>query len=62
MPRSPLKGREDEWRTVMHQAKLGPNAWTDAYLEAFATQAGVTLVTFDAQLAARKNARTHLLR
>jgi toxin-antitoxin system PIN domain toxin len=55
-------GLEDAWRAVMHQAKLGPNAWTDAYLEAFATQAGVTLVTFDAQLAARKNVSSLLLK
>jgi predicted nucleic acid-binding protein len=38
------------------------NWWTDTYLAAFAHAAGFTLVTFDAQLAARKNVRTLLLR
>jgi toxin-antitoxin system PIN domain toxin len=55
-------GLEDSWRAGMHQTKLGPNRWTDAYLGAFATQAGATLVTFDKQLASRKDVTTHLLR
>lgn len=55
-------GLEDVWRGIMQRQGLGPNAWTDAYLTAFAMQAGVTLVTFDARLAGRRNVSTHLLR
>jgi uncharacterized protein len=55
-------GLEDMWRTMTRQAELGPNAWTGAYLEAFSIQAGLTLVTFDAKLAARKNVGTRLLK
>jgi toxin-antitoxin system PIN domain toxin len=55
-------GLEDLWREIMHEPNPGSNAWTDSYLTAFANQAGVTLVTFDKQLAARKNVRTHLLK
>ncbi len=42
--------------------KHGSNWWTDTYLAAFASAAGFTLVTFDAQLAARKNVSAHLLK
>jgi toxin-antitoxin system PIN domain toxin len=50
------------WRAATTQEKHGSNWRTDTYLAAFATAAGFTLVTFDAQLAARKNVRTLLLR
>jgi uncharacterized protein len=55
-------GLETTWRAMMERLGLGSNAWTDAYLIAFAAQAGVTLVTFDVRLARRKNVRAHLLR
>jgi toxin-antitoxin system PIN domain toxin len=55
-------GLEDAWRAVMGLRESGPNAWTDAYLTAFADQSGTTLVTFDAQLAGRTDAKTLLLR
>src|SRR5260370_10456297 len=55
-------GLEDAWRAVMDEAESGPNAWTDAYLTAFADQSGTTLVTFDARLAGRKNSRARLLK
>ena len=55
-------GLEDYWRTSTMREKQGSNWWTDTYLAAFAFAADFTLVTFDAQLAARKNVRTRLLR
>jgi toxin-antitoxin system PIN domain toxin len=53
-------GLEETWRDRMRPG-LGSNAWTDAYLSAFAIQAGVTLVTFDAQLANRNGVHAQLL-
>jgi toxin-antitoxin system PIN domain toxin len=53
---------EHHWRLATNHERPGSNWWTDAYLAAFASAAGFTLVTFDAQLARRKDARTHLLR
>jgi uncharacterized protein len=55
-------GLDQHWRISTHREKQGSNWWTDTYLAAFASAAGFTLVTFDAQLASRKNVRTHLLR
>jgi hypothetical protein len=55
-------GLEDHWRVSTLAEKHGTNWWTDTYLAAFAFAADFTLVTFDAQLAARKNVSTHLLR
>ena len=55
-------GLEDAWRALVDQRESGPNAWTDAYLTAFADQSGTTLVTFDARLAGRTEARTFLLK
>ena len=34
-------------RQLMRSFRSGPNAWTDAYLGAFAKAAGLTLVTMD---------------
>jgi uncharacterized protein len=56
------RGLDDHWRNSTMREKHGSNWWTDTYLASFAFAAGFTLVTFDAQLAARKNVRTHLLR
>jgi predicted nucleic acid-binding protein len=55
-------GLEDHWRRSTIHEKQGSSWWTDTYLAAFASAAGFTLVTFDAQLAGRKNVKTHLLR
>jgi toxin-antitoxin system PIN domain toxin len=55
-------GLDHHWRTSNIREKHGSNWWTDTYLAAFASAAGFTLVTFDTQLAARKNVRTRLLR
>jgi hypothetical protein len=55
-------GLEETWRRAMHGPESGSNTWTDAYLAAFAIQAGLTLVTFDAQLASSKHVRTRLLK
>ena len=55
-------GLDHNWRSSTLREKHGSNWWTDTYLAAFAAAAGFTLVTFDAQLAARKNVSTHLLR
>jgi predicted nucleic acid-binding protein len=55
-------GIDHRWRTSTLREKDGSNWWTDTYLAAFADAAGFTLVTFDKQLAARKNVSTHLLR
>lgn len=53
---------EHHWRASTVHKQEGSNWWTDSYLAAFAAAASLTLVTFDAQLANRKNVRTHLLR
>ena len=55
-------GLEPYWRNSTFHQKDGSSWWTDTYLAAFAFAADYTLVTFDAQLAARKNVRAHLLR
>jgi toxin-antitoxin system PIN domain toxin len=55
-------GLEDHWRVSTMREKQGSNWWTDTYLAAFASAAGFTLVTFDAQLAARKNVSSRLLK
>ncbi len=38
---------------VSSRDEISPKRWTDDYLAAFATQSGLTLVTFDHQLARR---------
>jgi toxin-antitoxin system PIN domain toxin len=55
-------GLDRRWRASTINEKHGSNWWTDTYLAAFASAADLTLVTFDIQLAARKNVSTHLLR
>jgi toxin-antitoxin system PIN domain toxin len=54
-------GIEIKWRNL-HQPVQGPNSWTDAYLASFAIASDFTLVTFDAQLARRRNVRAHHLK
>lgn len=55
-------GLDRHWRSSTIHRQHGSNWWTDAYLAAFAAAAGFTLVTFDAQLAARPNVSTSLLK
>ena len=40
-------GIEIEWRRLTHGARRSPNAWTDAYLAAFAIKGGFEIATFD---------------
>jgi toxin-antitoxin system PIN domain toxin len=55
-------GLDQRWRAFTIVKQDGSSWWTDSYLEAFATAAGLTLVTFDAKLAARKNVSARLLK
>ncbi|HWG22021.1 MAG TPA: TA system VapC family ribonuclease toxin [Terracidiphilus sp.] len=48
-------GFSEYWRQVGDQIAGGPNAWTDAYLAAFAAHAGATVVTFDRRFKAIGN-------
>ena len=52
---------EETWRKLSHARSGGPNSWTDAYLGAFASVAGFTLVTFDRQLSRRAGLPVELL-
>ena len=52
---------EKTWREAAINHSSGPNWWTDAYLAAFATAAGLTLVTFDKALAKHPGVHAHLL-
>jgi uncharacterized protein len=40
-------GFSDHWRKIGQLIEGGANAWTDAYLAAFASHAGLTVATFD---------------
>jgi uncharacterized protein len=51
-----------EWRTVMHRPESGSNAWTDAYLTAFAIGSEFTLVSFDSGFRRHRRLATHLLK
>ncbi len=55
-------GIEHHWRISTAYHVEGTNWWTDTYLYAFAAAAGFTLVTFDKQLAARRNVSSRLLK
>lgn len=52
---------EAEWRKAAMGHSHGPNWWTDAYLAAFATAAGMTIATFDKALARRPGVHVRLL-
>lgn len=41
------KGVESQWRAYTHSDLFSPKVWNDAYLAAFARQAGYEIVTFD---------------
>ncbi len=49
------------WRKSTASGRSGPNFWTDAYLAAFASAAGFTLVTFDRSLARAKHVAVQFL-
>lgn len=55
-------GLSTGWRALTRNQTHGSNWWTDTYLAAFSASGGFTLVTFNTQLAARKNVSTLLLR
>ena len=44
---------DDHFRKLTRHASSSPKEWADAYLAAFAIEAGLTLVTFDKALAAK---------
>ena len=52
---------EEHWRTVSKRPSGGPNFWTDAYLAAFAAEAGHTLVTFDKAFRQYKGLKIQIL-
>jgi uncharacterized protein len=54
-------GLEASWRAWTQQQRRGPNYWTDAYLGAFASTAGHTLVTFDRGFTRFQGIRLRLL-
>jgi uncharacterized protein len=51
-----------EWRAIMHRPEAGSNAWTDAYLAAFAIGSRFTLVSFDSAFTRHRRLAFHLLR
>ena len=50
------------WRTIMHRPEAGLNAWTDAYLAAFAIGSRFTIVSFDRGFPHHRRLAIHLLR
>jgi toxin-antitoxin system PIN domain toxin len=55
-------GIEQSWREATKHQRTGPNLWTDAYLAAFATAAGFSVVTFDQGFARHRGAKVRLLK
>lgn len=55
------QGLELAWREATQYPRSGPNFWTDAYLSAFASAAGLTIVTFDRAFRHRRGARVKVL-
>jgi uncharacterized protein len=54
-------GVEARWRALTAARPCGASFWTDAYLAAFASVAGHTLVTFDKGFSRFDELRLHLL-
>jgi len=52
---------EAAWKRYTQGSFTGTNVWTDAYLAALAAVRGITLVTFDQDLARIKSASTLIL-
>jgi toxin-antitoxin system PIN domain toxin len=55
------EGLDDLWREETRNIASGSSFWTDAYLAAFASAAGYTVVTFDQGFAKYKKARVRIL-
>jgi predicted nucleic acid-binding protein len=54
-------GLSERWRELGEKIAGGPNAWTDAYLAAFAVVSNATLVTLDRRLSPLGAARVECL-
>ena len=52
---------EEFWRDATRRHTTSPNFWTDAYLSAFASAAGLSVVTFDRGFARHRRTRVRLL-
>jgi len=52
---------EREWRVATQRQTFSTNVWTDAYLAAFAHEAGLEIVTFDRDFARFPNLRHTIL-
>ena len=49
---------ERSWNHTANQGKIGPNFWTDGYLESIYQALDCTLVTFDGALSRRKRVKS----
>ena len=54
-------GFGERWRELGERVVGGPNAWTDAYLAAFAVVTDATIVTLDRKLSTRGAAKVQYL-
>jgi len=54
-------GFADNWSRVAGKLVPGPNAWTDAYLAAFASSANLTIATFDKSFRAVNGCQVEVL-
>ena len=54
-------GLERLWREYASSRTYSPKVWTDAYLVAFASSAGLTMVTFDRAIASYPQSRPLVL-
>jgi predicted nucleic acid-binding protein len=54
-------GLERLWREYASSRTYSPKVWTDAYLAAFASSAGLTMVTFDRAIASFPGSRPLVL-
>ena len=55
------EGLERRWREYASSRTYSPKVWTDAYLAAFASSAGLTMVTFDRAIASFPGSRPLVL-
>jgi hypothetical protein len=54
-------GFSSQWRATGNLISGGPNAWTDAYLAAFALDRNMTVATFDRRFKPLNNCLVHTL-
>lgn len=54
-------GFSEFWREIGEEISGGPNAWTDAYLAAFASHADLTIITFDRRFRPLGQCKVHYL-